>query len=373
MERYKSINNYLNMALLESEIKRSKNENKTFSLVLFKYSVDLDNIFLFRNIMVQIHKLLNYANIFYNDKDSFLVMLPNTKLHESIIVFRKVQNRLQKEYDLLIDRVGITEIDSNDTYESAYKRVNRYLVISKRLPIGKIIYGTSSFDFFDEKSREDSLKVIFEKDPKVKLYNFYKGIPIIEQGVVVSYNEKSVGIKTTQNELLYLKKNEEFLYLKHKEFPYIIKGDIFRHDFNNHLVYIKNLEFQDVSIVDRENVRITPTKNISLTVEYQNSIVCNGMIISISVDSIQAKFEKNMLKRLLVLKNNEFITKFKLFTKSSIAVDNISTRAAIFDIIGHEVIFSIKPNDFTKMKIERYIKSIESEIIKNLKKKLLIQ
>ncbi len=373
MERYKSINNYLNMALLESEIKRSKNEGKPLSLVLFKCSVDLDNAFFFKKIMAEIYELFSYAIIFYNDKDSFLVSFKNKKLHESITIFKRVQHRLQNEYDLRIDRVGITEVSSDDTLESAYKRVSRYFVISKRLPVGKIIYGTSSFDFYNDKKREDTLKNIIEESSKVTLYNFYKGIPIKEQAFITAYDGKSICLKTTYEELLYLRQNEEFLYIKHKEFPYIIKGSIYKYDFNTLQVCIKHLEFQDISVVDRENVRIVPPKSIRVMIEYQNSIVCDGIIESISVDSIAIKLEKNKLKRVLLLKNSELVLKFRLFAKNSIAVDNISLRATVYSISGNEVIFLIKPNSFIRTKITNYVKSVQDEIIKNLKKKIITQ
>ncbi len=371
MERYKSINNYLNMALLESEIKRSKNEGKPLSLVLFKYNVDLDNAFFFKKIIVEIYELFSYAPIFYNDKDSFLVSLNNKKLYESIALFKKLQHRLQNDYDLKIDRVGITEVASDDTFESVYKRVSRYFVVSKRLPEGKIIYGTSSFDFYNNEKREDTLKNIIKQNPQVILYSFYKKIPIKEQAIIAAYNGENICLKTTYDELLYLRQNEKFLYVRHKEFPYVIKGSIYKYDFDTLHVCIKDLEFQDISIVDKENARVTPPKSIRVMIEYQGGIVGDGMIEAISVDSVAIKLEKSRLKKVLLFKNSELILKFKLFSKNSIAADNISLRATIFGLSGSAIIFLIKPNNFIKTKIANYVKSIQDEIIKNLKKKII--
>lgn len=371
MERYKSINNYLNMALLESEIKRSKNEGKPLSLVLFKYNVDLDNAFFFKKVISEIYELFSYATIFYNDKDSFLVSLQNKKLHESIIIFKKIQRRLQNEYDLRLDRVGITEVSNDDTFESALKRVERYLVVSKRLPVGKIIYGTSSFDFYDDKRRDDALKIVIEENPNIVVYNLYKGIPIKEKAIITSYNGENICLQTTYEELLYLRQNEEFLYIKHKEFPYIIKGYTYRYNFDNLTVCVKNLEFQDDSVADRESIRITPPKTIRAMIEYQNSVIGDGIVRAISIDSVAIKVDRSRLKKILLLRDGEFTLKFKLFTKNSIAVDNISLKATIFNILINEVVFLIKPNSFIKMKIANYVKSVQNEIIKNLKKKLI--
>lgn len=373
MERYKAINTYLNAAVVESNLQKAKDEDKPLSVVLFKYNVDLDNAFFFKSLMSEIYALFSYASIFYNDKDSFLVVLQNKKLHESITIFKKIQHRLLSEYDLRIDRVGITEMSKDDTLETLLKRVGRYLVISKRLPIGKIIYGTSSFDFYNDKKREDTLKSIIENSADVMLYNLYKGIPIKEEASIVEFDGSRMCLQTSYEELLYLKQNEEFLYIQHKDFPYIIKGYIYKYDFNNETVCIKNLEFQDISVVDRSSIRITPPKNIRVMIEYQNSIVCDGMIKSISTDSLVVKVDKSRLKKILMLKNSEFILKFRLFAKNSIAIDNISLRATVFSVSGDDMVFLIKPNSFIKMKISNYVKSIQDEIIKNLKKQITVQ
>ncbi len=373
MERYKAINNYLNMAIVESNLKKAKNDDLPLSVILFKYNIDLDNAFFFKNIMSEIYTLLSYPDIFYNDKESFLVILQNKRLHESITIFKKVQHDLLNMHDLRIDRVGITEMSKDDTVESLLKRVNRYLVISKRLPIGKIIYGTSSFDFYNDRKRENTLKNIIENNPDVILHSLYEGIPIKNKASIVQYSEDKMCLETTYEELLYLKKNEEFVYMRHKEFPYIIKGYIYKYDFNHKVICVKNLEFQDISVVDRASTRITPPKNIRVMIEYENSIVCDGAIKSISADSLVVKVDRNRLKRILMLKNREFILKFRLFAKNSIAIDNISLRATIFNISGSDIVFLIKPNSFIKVKILNYVKSVQEEIIKNLKKQITIQ
>ena len=108
-------------------------------------------------------------------------------------------------------------------------------------------------------------------------------------------------------------------------------------------------------------------------IEYENSIVCDGAIKSISTDSLVVKVDRNRLKKILMLKNREFILKFKLFAKNSIAIDNISLRATIFNISGSDIVFLIKPNSFIKVKILNYVKSVQEEIIKNLKKQITIQ
>jgi len=369
----KSVYDYLNSSLIEAEVQRAKENNLSLAAIKFKYEVDLEDAFSFKNFAKEVYKLFLYPVLCYEEKDSFILLLRDKKLHESVTLFKKNQSKIYSSLNVLIERVGITILSKNEEADEFIKRVNRYFVISKRLPTAKVIYGTKEFDFFDDKKREDSLQVVIKNNPKVQLYNIYKGIPVNNEGVVIEFNKQLMCIKTTREELLYLKRNEEFVYIKHSVFPSIIKADIFNFNFEKEYVCVKNLEFQDVSVIDRENIRIKPSKKLYITIEYQNKIVANGEILSISIDSISVKISKNSIKKVRALQKLEFDLKFKLFVKNSIAVDNLSIKGKIYKIVGDEIIFTTFPNSFIKEKIARYVSSVKQEILKSLKQQLILK
>ncbi len=372
MDRYKSINTYLLKALLESQIENAKIQNSTFCIVLFKYEVDLENAFLFKKLIQRLHKILSFDQIFYNDKDSFMVIIKNKKLHDGVLLFETVKNIILNKFDIDLSRVGITELSHKDSSDDLLKRVQRYYITSKRLPVGQIVYGNREFDFFDENSREDALSKVLKKEPELFVVNIYKGVPIKERAIVIKHSRDKICLKTSKEEVLYLKKNEQFLYLKHSNFPSIVKGDIESFDLDNFIVCINGLKFLDTSIIDRENIRIKPSKQINATIYLKKGIVGNGIIKTISVDSISIKVDKICLKKLIILKDKEFTLGFRLFSKNSIAIDQISLQANLIKMTIEEVVFLIKPNSFIKSKIDGYIKSVQREIAQNLKKNILI-
>ncbi len=367
MNRCEIVNKYLNIAIIEAELENAKKNDLSFSIIKFKYEVDLDNTYFFKDFAEEIYKILNFFPILYDNKNNFIVICKNHKLHESITIFKKLQKRLKNQYNIYIDRAGVTELDKKDNLTDILERVDKYLVISKRLPVGKIIYGLRSFDFYNISNREDSLKTVLKEDANIQIYNIYKGIPIKERGMVVKYENNSIILKTTYEELKYLNKYEEFLYLKHKNFPNIIKAEIDKFNFSEKIVFIKNLEFQDDSIIDRESTRVRPDRNIRLMVEYQNHIIADGIISSISTNSISVKMKKQNLDKIKKIKNYEFILKFNLFVKSSISINNITIKAKVFNITATETIFVITPNAFIETKIQSYIKSIQKQILQAIK------
>ncbi len=371
MNRCENIVNYLNMAMIEAQINYAKKDKIPLCIVKFKYEVDLDNTFFFKDFFKEFYSMLDFPPIFYDNKDNFIIIFRNLRLQESITLFKKVQFVLYNKYNINIDRVGISELDMRDTYQELLERANRYLVISKRLSVGKIIYGLRDFDFYNSLKREDSLNIILSKNPNVKIYNFYNGIPIKEEAVILEFTKNTICLRTTFEELLYLQKNEDFLYIRHKEFPNTIKGRIFKYDFKNLTVCIRNIEFQDNSVVNRESIRIVPSKTIRAMIECKNTMVADGIINSISIDSIVLKMSKNAMEKIKKIKDCEFILKFRLFSKNSIAIDNISLKAKVFTFSKEETIFLIMPNSFIKNKILSYISVCANEMIKSLKQNIL--
>ncbi len=367
MNRCEIVNKYLNFAIIEAEIENAKKNNLSFSIIKFKYEVDLDNTYFFKDFIGEIYEVLNFPPILYDNKNNFIAICKNYKLHKSIAIFRKLQQELKDKYNIYIDRVGITELDKKDNLTDILERVDKYLIVSKRLSVGKIIYGLRSFDFYNISNREDGLKTVLKENANIQIYNIHKGIPIKERGTVIEYKDNTIVLKTTYEELRYLNKYEEFLYLKHKNFPNIIKGEIDKFNFSEKIVFIKNLEFQDESIIDRESTRVRPDRSIRLMVEYQNHIIADGIISSISTNSISVKMKKQNLDKIKKIKNYEFVLKFNLFVKNSISINSITIKAKVFNITDTEIIFVITPNAFIETKIQGYIKSIQKQILQTIK------
>ncbi len=366
MDRYKEINRYLNLAKIGSEIKHAKEHNTPLCIGKFKYVADLDNAFMFKDVIKVIYSILQYPPLLYDDKDSFIVIFRQNKLHESKNLLKKMQIYLKNRFDIYIDRIAISELSVEDSVEDILERVEKYFIVSKRLPEGKMVYGTRNFDFYDPFKRDDTLKILFKDNSKVWLYNIYKGIPVKEEGFVELYEHDKIIIRTSKKELKYLKKFEEFLYIKHLGFPNIIKGRIKKIDFENSIVTIDELEIQDDSAVDRENIRILPDKNIHIMIEFKNRIISDGIIKSIAVDSLSIVVKKERISLLKKFKNQELILKFNLFTKENSAVNKIIAKARIVNFIADEVVFMLTPNSIVQQKILRYISGMKRQILQIL-------
>jgi len=367
MSKNESIYKYLNIAKIESEVSLSKEKDVPLTVVKFKYEVDLGNVFLFKEVFKKIYTFLNFPLLVYAESDSFLLFLKGYKLHKSIVLFKKIQNKIFYEHNVRINNVGISELDDKDSANDLLNRVHRYFVMSKRVTKSKIIYGTREFDFFDSEKREESLKVILSKFPNVQIYNLYKGIPVKEEGIVVGYDNDVICLQTTPNRIKYLQKNEKFLYIKHNDFPNIIKAEIFKYDVKRSIVCVKNIEFQDDSPVNRENIRVTPPKAVKAMVEYDGNIVANGEIKSISIDSISIEVNASKVELFKKNKNKEFVVRFRLFAKNSMMADNIALKATFYNAMGNDIIFLTKPDAISKTKIAGYINTIKEDIVKNLR------
>ena len=366
LDRYKEINRYLNIAKIESEIQYAKEQQIPLCIGKFKYIADLDNAFLFKDITKAIYTVLKLSPLFYDDKDSFIVIFQNIKLHESKNLLKKMQIYLKNRFDTYIDRIALSELSYEDSVGDILNRVEKYFIVSKRLPEGKIIYGTRNFDFYDPFKRDDTLKILLKDDPKVWIYNLYKGIPIKEEGFVESYEQDRIVLKTSKKELKYLKRYEEFLYIKHLAFPNIIKGRIQKINFENSTVTVDELEIQDDSPVERENIRITPDKSIRIMIGFKDKIISDGVVKSIAVDSLSIIVKKERIPLLKKFKNQELTLKFNLYTKDNSAVDKIIAKARIVNFIADEVVFVLTPNSIIQQKILRYISSMKKQILQTL-------
>ncbi len=370
LDRDKEINRYLNLAKIESEIKYAKEHGVPLCIGKFKYIADLDNAFLFKDVVKAIYATLKFPPFWYDDKDSFIVIFRRNKLHESKNLLKKMQIYLKNRFDIHIDRVALSELSKEDSIEDILNRVEKYFIVSKRLPEGKIIYGTRNFDFYDPFKRDETLRILFKDNSRVWLYNIYKGIPIKEEGFVELYDQDKIIIRTSKKELKYLKRFEEFLYIKHLGFPNIIKAKIQKIDFENSTVTVDELEIQDDSAVERENIRISPEKSIHIMIEFKDKIISDGIIKSIAVDSISVIVKKERIPLLKRFKNQELTLKFNLFTKENSAVDKIIAKARIVNFITDEVVFILTPNSIIQQKILRYIVSMKKQILQTLQLRL---
>jgi hypothetical protein len=367
MSKDENIYKNLDLAKIESEVELCQERDLPLSVVKFKYIVDYENTFLFRNIFKEIYKYLNFPLLTYGENDSFLLFLRGYKLHKSIVTFKKVQTKLSSKFGIQINDIGISEMDKKDSAKDLLDRAQKYLVVSKRVSKSKIIYGTRQFDFYNTSRRADSLKVVLSANPKVEIYNLYQGIPIKDEGVVVGYEKKVICLRISRKKIAYLQNNEKFLYIKHRDFPNIIKAEIAKFDINKEVVCVKNIEFQDDSPVDRENIRVTPPKVVKIMIEYEGNIVADGEIKNISLDSVVVTVSEHQANFFRKNKKKEFVLRFRLFAKNSMMADNIAVKAISHNVIGNDVVFLTKPDASSKTKIAGYIATLKEEIIKNLK------
>ena len=369
MKKHKGINTYTDRAMMESSVEKAHINKEKLSIVLFKYEISLDNAFFYKDIIKEIYQVCDYSTIFYLDNDTFAFMV-NKNLHDTIVLFRKIQRRIKNIYKEDITKAGITELSTEDTYNTFLQRGMKYFKISVRISKGIIIYGTHKFDFYDEKRHKDMIEVILKNNNKINICNLHNGVVFKEKGVILLYNQKVTTILTTKEEIAYLLKYEKYVYLQHKDIPYTIKADIAKIDPVQNKLWVKNYLFLETSPIDRTKTRIEPKINNIATILHFNKILFSLKIISLSSESISATIDKTKAKKLKSIDNKNYTIRLKIINFSSINNNVLNTSAidiksVLFFISADSqtAVFTFRKNPKIQSKIEAHIDYIRKSKI----------
>lgn len=122
----------------------------------------------------------------------------------------------------------------------------------------------------DEKTVKALLEMAMRSGAKIKVHNLYKGLSIVNDGLVVSVDGRSVSMKTPYVQLKAIQ-YENLFYLTSELFPMAILAEGIRQiDFDSQSIIFNHYRLVETSPTRRDSIRVTPDKNIQLTMLYED-------------------------------------------------------------------------------------------------------
>jgi len=370
MIKEKKVNDYITRGIIEANLNFAREEKSHFSLVKFEYKVDLEDAYNFKDFISFIYIYTGFSQILKQEKDSFLFLLKDVKIHKAKAIVNKLLQKCKNEFDIEIENVGITISSINDTYKSLMDRIDKYFIMSKLSSSNKVFYGTADFDYYDTMNPSKILQNIFNKSSYINLNNLYKGIPIQETARVNGFNDGIMQVKIKPAKISFYEK-EKFTFIQHDLIPDIIKANILKIDRNRFIIILNNLEFLKSSPVERSDTRIQPNKNIHAILTKAHKKLAEGNIISISENSISLKVipEQADILSKKDLFQEELNIKFLLANDKNF-LSPIKLKSYIFNITDDQVILNISPNIAEITKIRDYISTQQNNLLTTLKLEL---
>jgi hypothetical protein len=202
---------------------------------------------------------------------------------------------------------------------------------------------------------EKSLLSIFTKEPKIKVYGFYKEAPMVHEAKVLDFGSDVFSLRLSKEYLTFLKR-EEFVYLEHEMVPDIMRADIISIDMNHSVINLSKMKFLDNSPVHRKNIRVTPHKPVQALMTYEEEFQVEGLISDISKNSILLTTQLNKVEEIQAkgLQNKKFEVSFHLESANKI-VHAISVKAMIYKTSGNQIVLNIYPTAEEQREIAEYI------------------
>jgi hypothetical protein len=364
------INEYITRGIIESNIEFAQNHKTPLSIVKFGYDVDLEDGYFFKDLISFIHSYSDFNSILQQPNDTFLIFLRDCKIHEAKSIVSQMVQKIKYKFKVHIKNIGLTLLDEHDDYKTLLDRLDRYYVMSKLSKKPKIFYGTFDFDFYESEDDKKVLAKVFKKLNRIKLFNFYQGLPITERVSILNFYQGTIQVKMDRVKMPFYE-NETFTYIQHDLIPTILKADIIKLDPSKSIMILGNLKFLDSSPVERSNIRVEPEKEIYASLSLDSKKILDGHICSISENSILLRIKSEYIDELTQnpLWNTELTLQFQIPTKKSF-LTLIKTKAMLYSIVNDKIVLHISPNRLIKSRLRNYISIRQSDLLLNLKNEL---
>lgn len=187
----------------------------------------------------------------------------------------------------------------------------KHLILKYQIIPEKSGYGILSFDdvtelkllkLFDEKQNDldethqdiqamfDLLKVIQRNSAKIELHNYYKGLSITNNGVLVDIKDSTLVIKTT-----YLQQKavqfEGRTIIVSEALPHAINcSEVIKIGFEKQTVELKNIKFIKSSPISRKTIRVIPEEKHTVSLFLGDNKFHGDVVIEdISLDAVKLK------------------------------------------------------------------------------------
>ena len=268
----------------------------------------------------------------------------NEKLKHFLFKYHLLEE--EKSYSIL-SFDDITELDLVKTYdiEKAHK-------LPKKEAIDNIL---------------NLLKLIQKNQIKVHIYNYYKGLTIVHDGVVIDVKSDSVTLKTDYLQQKAIQVEGKAL-ISSEVLPYTIACDkVTKISFEKQSVVLKDMHFSRTSPASRKTIRLLPDSKYSISLFINNQKYrAQIKILDISIDSINLKFDCVPIQ----LKQNDKVIIDMILTYQNHPLI-INTEATVIKVSSKKrnsnMIFVFNLDLNKKNTMLKYIATRQIEIIKEFK------
>ncbi len=217
-------------------------------------------------------------------------------------------------------------------------------------------------------SAQKLMQVVFENQAEVKLYNFYKGLAIINPGTILSVDEDTVVIKTGYTQLKIIDMNKRMTI--HSElFPAdMVTKAIVGIDYDKQTVTLRNMHFMNETASQRGHQRLEPHINDSISLFYHESKFF-GKIRLVDISLVAVRVELNALPA--GMKKDEKV-KVSLVLEKGNQPLTLTIEATVYKL--HEwdykyyAVFMFEQTDMIEDKLSGYLHQRQLELIKEFKK-----
>ena len=209
------------------------------------------------------------------------------------------------------------------------------------------------------------LELIKKNAIKVHLYNYFKGLTIVNDATVVDVKDGAIILKTdfTQQKAIHY---EGKTLLSSEVLPTAVACDIVViNSYEKQSVKLKNIHFSPTSPTTRKTIRLLPDDQYRITLflsnnrgRYKNRIT----IEDISLDSIKLKFARLPSD---VKEGDTLLIDMVLSAGSKPLI--INTYATAFKKIDHTIIFSLNLDKSQKNNMLKYMTNRQIDIIKEFR------
>ncbi len=357
------ITNYLNHAIIESQLKKAKEYTLDLSVVKFELKFEPKDGQKFKHIISFIHSYLDFIPIIYEGGNTFIIFLQDLKIHSAVMTIKNLLLSIKLKFNIEIKNIAITSFEQDDDIVTLTERVHKLYMKSKVSKNKDIIYATKEFEFNSDEDQLEKIKTIFMKYPNVNIYSFYKEVPIVNKTLITECSYNFISLQIDKRSYSFIKK-QGFVYIEHYMIPSIMRADIVKTHDDSQMIELDHIIFLDNSPLHRKNIRITPHKSIHASLEREGEIYIDGVIGDISKNSISLETQLSKVEELN--EKNLLNAKFKLsFSVENLlgVSKNLIMKASIYKTTANVLILNIYPNSFVQTYISEYINMCQTLLL----------
>lgn len=229
--------------------------------------------------------LLEHKGFLYSTSEAFwfdqAVANPGKLFHTKVLNHAKKACHLIMKLRTIPDKEGYTILSFDDITD-----LNLMMIFDNKAAQN------------DQKLQDNTavlklMNVIKENSSEVKLHNFYRGLTIVNNGVLIQSNNNEIVVKTTYSQLKAIKLDKN-ITITSELFPFsVLCKSANALDFDTQTVAFTDMQFVQESADQRANIRLEPNEERHSVTLFQNDIKFFGKtrIVDISICSVKIEFD----------------------------------------------------------------------------------